>query len=87
MSNCLDPDQDQHFVGPDLGPNYLQRLSADDKSHPSMEIKCMQLRWALLVLASLKEKAQSSDPFPTFLAKRTQDKNFESVAHWSRLEK
>ena len=30
--NNLDPDQDQYFVGPDLGPNFLQRLSADDKS-------------------------------------------------------
>ena len=32
MSNCLDQDQDRHSVGPDLGPNCLQRLSADDKS-------------------------------------------------------
>ena len=32
VSNSLDPDQDRHFVGPDLGPNCLQRLSADDKS-------------------------------------------------------
>ena len=32
VSNSLDPDQDQHIVGPDLGPNCLQRLSADDKS-------------------------------------------------------
>ena len=31
-SNGLDPDQDRRFVGPDLGPNCLQRLSADDKS-------------------------------------------------------
>ena len=30
MSNNLDPDQDQHTVGPDLGPNCLQRLSTDD---------------------------------------------------------
>ena len=30
MSNSLDPDQARHFVGPDLGPNCLQRLSADD---------------------------------------------------------
>ena len=29
VSNCLDPDQARHFVGPDLGPNCLQRLSAD----------------------------------------------------------
>ena len=39
MSNSLDPDQARHFVGPDLenvgpdlGPNFLQRLSADDTS-------------------------------------------------------
>ena len=29
----LDPDQAWCFVGPDPGPNCLQRLSADDKSH------------------------------------------------------
>ena len=27
----LDPDQDQPSVGPDLDPNWLQRLPADDK--------------------------------------------------------
>ena len=32
MSNRLDPDQARHFVGPDLGPICLQRLSADDTS-------------------------------------------------------
>ena len=30
MSNSLDPDQARHFVRPDLGPNCLQRLLADD---------------------------------------------------------
>ena len=34
VSNSLDPDQERHFVGPDLGPNCLQRLSADNKSRP-----------------------------------------------------
>ena len=34
QSNSLDPDQARHFVGPDLGPNCLQRLSADNKSGP-----------------------------------------------------
>ena len=29
VSNSLDPDQARRFVGPDLGPNCLQRLSAD----------------------------------------------------------
>ena len=33
VSNGLDPDQDQHFVSPDLAPNCLQRLSADVKIH------------------------------------------------------
>ena len=30
VSNSLDPDQARHLVGPDLGPNCLQKLSADD---------------------------------------------------------
>ena len=30
-ANNLHPDQAQHFVGPNLGPNCLQRLSADNK--------------------------------------------------------
>ena len=29
MSNVLNPGQDRHSVSPDLGPNCLQRLSAD----------------------------------------------------------
>ena len=32
VSNGLDPDQDQHFVGSDLGSNCLQRLLTDNKS-------------------------------------------------------
>ena len=32
MSNSLDPGQARHLVGPDLGPNCLQILSADDTS-------------------------------------------------------
>ena len=30
MSNSFDPDQDRHSAGPDLGPNCLEGLSADD---------------------------------------------------------
>ena len=29
VSNSLDPDQDRHPVGPELGPNCLQRLSVE----------------------------------------------------------
>ena len=38
MSNRLDPDQDRQNVDPDLGPNCLQRLSVDDKSHLLQEL-------------------------------------------------
>ena len=30
VSNSLDPDQARLFVGPDLGPNCLHKLSAED---------------------------------------------------------
>ena len=30
MLNSLDPDQTRHSVGPDLGPNCLERLLAED---------------------------------------------------------
>ena len=41
VSNSSDPDQAGHVVGPDLGPNCLQKLSADVTSrrrvnHPSV---------------------------------------------------
>ena len=38
-ANCLDPDLDRHSVGPDLGPNCLQRLSADDKTQRRKELE------------------------------------------------
>ena len=38
MSNRLDPDQARHFVGPDLGPNCLQKLSEDDTSRQRVNI-------------------------------------------------
>ena len=31
VSNGLDPSQARNYVRPDLGPNCLQRLSADEK--------------------------------------------------------
>ena len=37
MSNRLEPDQARHFVGPDLGPICLQRLSAMIKVAASKE--------------------------------------------------
>ena len=34
MSYSFDPDQTQHIVGSDLGPNCLQILSASDRESP-----------------------------------------------------
>ena len=39
LSNSLDPDQDQSYVGPDLDLNNLQRLSVDDKNFPLVRKK------------------------------------------------
>ena len=42
VSNGLNQDQTGHFVSPDLGPNCLQRLSADD-SHE--QAKSFNWQW------------------------------------------
>ena len=39
VSNSLDPDQARHFVGPELGPNCLQRISSDDTSLQRVKIE------------------------------------------------
>ena len=38
MQNILDSDQARHFIGPDLGPNCLQRLSVDDTSKQRVKV-------------------------------------------------
>ena len=38
MSNNLDTDQARPFVGPDLGPKCLQKLSADDTSKQRLKV-------------------------------------------------
>ena len=46
VSNRLDPDQARRFVGPDLGPNCLQMLSADDTSR--QRVKTLLLLYLLI---------------------------------------
>ena len=53
MSNSLDPNQARHSqagqnVGPDLGPNCLQRLTADDISGKDLKSK---MQWFDLKLS------------------------------------
>ena len=38
MSNSLDPDQARHSVGPDLGPNCLQKISTDNTSRQRVKV-------------------------------------------------
>ena len=43
VSNSLDPNQTRQLVGPDLGPNFLPRLSADGPSSQSFKHGEMQV--------------------------------------------
>ena len=51
--NGLDPDQDLHFVCPDLDPSCLQRLSADDTSHH------LQVKSLINILINLSEASST----------------------------
>ena len=44
VSNCLDQDQARDFLGPDPGPNSLQRVSADDISRKRVKLHARTLR-------------------------------------------
>ena len=56
VSSSFDRDQGRHSVGPDLGPNCLQRLSADDTSKQRVKVDvefgtvnfCQGLKYALV---------------------------------------
>ena len=63
QSDHLDPDQDRHFVGPDLGPNCLHRLSADDNSSQLSDY----LKYQFLKPAHMRRKKSlvSSYTLPT----------------------
>ena len=52
MSNRLDSEQVQHFAGPDLGLDCLQRLSADDTKVPMIKL-CIYGTSRLFQCASL----------------------------------
>ena len=43
MSNSLDPDQARRIVGPDLGPNCLPRLLADDTGRQFSQLIAVDL--------------------------------------------
>ena len=49
MSNSLNPDQARGFVGPDLGPNCLPRLSADDTGRQRVNNVYLSIRISSLM--------------------------------------
>ena len=61
MSNSLDPDQARHFIEPDLSPNCLQVLSAEDTSRQrDNECKHKSLKFCLyLTTIASKPKAHN----------------------------
>ena len=48
VSNSLDPDQARRFVGPDLGPNCLQMLSAEETSRQRLKSVYDLAQWKII---------------------------------------
>ena len=55
MSNSWDPDQARLFVRPDLGPNCLPRLSADDTGRQRAKGVCSYLNKKKLSVTTLSQ--------------------------------
>ena len=53
VSNCLDPDQDRQNVGPDLGPDCLQRLSAIDFFFVAASMERVNMHFECLICIDL----------------------------------
>ena len=43
VSNRLDPDEPSHFVGPDLVPNCLQKISADNTGRYRLKLQLISI--------------------------------------------
>ena len=54
MSNSLDPDQARPMVWPDLGPNCLLRLSADDTGRQRLHISALLCKNRINALDSVQ---------------------------------
>ena len=68
MSNCLDADQNECSVSPNLGPNCLQKLSVDNKSYPykgkipNIGLKIVHLRRYIVGIMDIYWKDQLLSP-------------------------
>ena len=84
MSNSLDPDQARRFVGPDLGPKCLPRLSADGTGRQRVKLGTS----ATLVLSQCNSYQSllihiSHDQFPGW--KHYHHRLFDDVLYMSVL--
>ena len=65
ISNSFDPDQNRSSVGPDLGPNCLKKLSADDKRchyfqiSPAGTVSDSQMVWIQIKTNRIRSFCQS----------------------------
>ena len=94
VSNSLGPDQAQHSVGPDLGPNCLQRSSGDDKNAASRYRVSFHSQLGLSVLVFFKSvdlEQSGLDPSVCMQVKINQLLNGKTAAYnifssvWSGL--
>ena len=63
MSNSLDPDQARRFVGPDLGPNCLPSLSADDTGRQRVKANLESFRIMYYGQCKVAYNSQEKDYF------------------------
>ena len=75
MSTCLDTDQDRHSARPDLGPNCLQRLSADDKRRLPNQPVMVIVRCFLLIKEDKVDQHAKCSSTPKFVALSQYDLN------------
>ena len=61
MSNRLDPDQARHFVGPDLGPYCLQKLSAHKASRQRVKLNVWYEHFSASILCVYEQRRQWPD--------------------------
>ena len=66
VSNALDPDQDRHFVGPDLGPNCLQRLTIKVSASKERVLKSVFIIYLLLCTYMIRSQYSRDIKNPQF---------------------
>ena len=91
MSNSLDPDQAQHFVGPALDSNCLQKLVAKNSSR-STDDKLCSFTLKVMVSSMRMGRCTSTHMTPKFCSttifqerKQRRSKMLDSTSPWSLI--